>query len=84
MKQSIEDRLALLKSMVDEYTRNVSEFAGYEYHHDYANMDIDRNSGCTRNQLHEQAKMLRRIILQLDKDVSRTYEMIRDTTGLGR
>lgn len=84
MKQGIMERLALIRSLVDAYTRAVEEFAEHDYDTDRANDTIDRNSGCTRGQLHEQAKMIRREILNIDKDVCRTVPNITDREGLGR
>lgn len=84
MKQGIRQRTELLRNLVDSYTRGVAEFCEHGFYDDYGNSTIDRNSGATRNQLHETAKMIRREVLKLDKDIQRTYETDEDTKGLGR
>ena len=82
MKQAIKDRIDLIKNITDSFTRSVSHFCEYSYGDDAGNWSIDRNSGATRQQIHELAKMIRREVLALDKDVQKHYESGSD--GLGR
>lgn len=84
MKQGIKERTELIRNLVDAYTRSVEEFCKHEFLDDYGNSTIDRNSGATRNQLHEQSKLIRREVLKLDKDIQRQHETEEDEMGLGR
>lgn len=84
MKNGIRERTEFIRNLVDAYTRSVSEFCEHDFLDDYGNSTIDRNSGATRQQLHEQAKMIRREVLKIDKDIQRQHETDEDTEGLGR